>query len=126
MLPKGAHIGGYRFPSFENSPPLRFGTGQSRPLENTTTSDSANYDSTSGSTNKKTKPSFHLLILASEANPSLCKTLLSAFILNYPPPILINFNKTFGGDNWDKASHTGKIRGVRDYLAKGEHTADDD
>ncbi|KAI9811771.1 MAG: hypothetical protein M1827_005316 [Pycnora praestabilis] len=65
---------------------------------------------------KHSAPTFHLLIPASEPNANLCKTILSALILEYPPPTLINFNKSFNGDSWDKGSHTGKIRGVFDFL----------
>ncbi|KAH0556218.1 hypothetical protein GP486_005856 [Trichoglossum hirsutum] len=117
-LPKGGPISGYGFSISKDFPLFSPEIAHPYSPENITTP--------SSSTNKKTKQSFHLLIPASEANSNLCKTLLSAFILNYPPPTLINFNKTFDGENGDGGSHTGKIRGVWDYLAKGEHTADDD
>lgn len=71
-------------------------------------------------------PSFHVLIPASETNDKLCKTLLSAFVLNYPPPTLINFGQVFTGDSWDKGSHAGKIKGVYDFLIKDEKVHDDD
>ncbi|MCJ1371421.1 hypothetical protein MMC20_002636 [Loxospora ochrophaea] len=71
-------------------------------------------------------PSFHVLIPASETNENLCKTLLSSFLLNYPPPTLINFEKIFTGDNWDKGSHAGKIQGVYDYLSNTKNVRDDD
>ena len=75
---------------------------------------------------EKTNTSFHLLIPASEPNPNLCKSLLSSFLLDYPPPTLINYGKTFDGDGWDKGTHTGKIRGVHDYLRDSKHLKDDD
>lgn len=68
----------------------------------------------------------HLLIPASEKNSGLCKTLLSASLLNYPTPTLINFNKTFDGDGPGKGSHTGKIRGIHDYLAYDTKLKPDD
>lgn len=37
------------------------------------------------------KPKFHLLIAAKSNSTNLCKTLLSAAILNYPPPTLISY-----------------------------------
>ncbi|KUJ15336.1 uncharacterized protein LY89DRAFT_719906 [Mollisia scopiformis] len=37
------------------------------------------------------KPKFHLLIPANKPTENLCKTLLSAAILNYPPPTLISY-----------------------------------
>jgi len=67
-----------------------------------------------------------LVIPASEANANLCKTILSAFILNYPAPTLINYGKTFTGDSWDKGTHTGKIRGIYDFLMDAKHIGDQD
>lgn len=75
---------------------------------------------------QKTNPSFHLLVPATESNSNLCKTLLSSFVLAYPPPTLINYGKKFDGDNWDKGSHAGKIRGVYDYLNDKEKVVDED
>lgn len=75
---------------------------------------------------QKTSPSFHLVIPASEANANLCKTILSASILNYPAPTLINYGKNFTGDSWDKGTHTGKIRGIYDFLENAKHIADQD
>lgn len=72
------------------------------------------------------EPSFHVLIPASETNDMLCKTLLSAFVLNYPPPTLINFGKVFTGDGWDQGTHAGKIKGVYDFLRKDKKVHDDD
>lgn len=74
----------------------------------------------------KTTPSFHLLIPASRSNAKLCKTLLSAFVLGYPSPTLINYGKVFEDDSWDNGTHVGKIRGVYDYLKDGTHMEDDD
>ncbi|KAL8784787.1 MAG: hypothetical protein Q9213_003767 [Squamulea squamosa] len=75
---------------------------------------------------QKTNPSFHLLIPATEPNSNFCKTLLSTFVLAYPPPTLINYGKKFHGDNWDKGSHAGKIRGVYDYLSNEQKVKDED
>ncbi|KAI9823958.1 MAG: hypothetical protein M1819_001110 [Sarea resinae] len=75
---------------------------------------------------KKENPSFHLLILASEPNPNLCKTLLSTFILDYPPPTLINFEQNSQDSNGKKASRVGKIDGVYDYLRKAKEVDEDD
>ncbi len=75
---------------------------------------------------KKTNPSFHLLIPASQSNANLCKTLLSSFVLSYPPPTLINYGKVFEGDSWDNGTHIGKIRGTYDYLNTARHVKDDD
>ncbi|KAL8737433.1 MAG: hypothetical protein Q9181_001679 [Wetmoreana brouardii] len=75
---------------------------------------------------QKKNPSFHLLVPATEASSNLCKTLLSSFVLSYPPPTLVNYGKKFDGDNWDKGSHAGKIRGVYDYLNDRKKLADED
>ncbi|KAE8445156.1 hypothetical protein EG329_013652 [Mollisiaceae sp. DMI_Dod_QoI] len=40
------------------------------------------------------KPKFHLLIPASKPTENLCKTLMSAAMLNYPPPTLISYGNT--------------------------------
>ncbi|CZT45963.1 uncharacterized protein RSE6_06325 [Rhynchosporium secalis] len=44
------------------------------------------------------KPKFHLLISAHQPTAKLCKTLLSAAILNYPTPVLINYGKSLDGE----------------------------
>ncbi|KAL8719653.1 MAG: hypothetical protein Q9225_003375 [Loekoesia sp. 1 TL-2023] len=75
---------------------------------------------------QKTNPSFHLLVPATESNSNLCKTLMSSFVLAYPPPTLINYGKKFDEESWDKGSHTGKIRGVYDYLSDKKKVADED
>ena len=75
----------------------------------------------------KTSPAFHLLIPASERKTDLCKTLLSAFVLGYPAPILINWGKSFGESEDDWAhGHTAKIRGVLEFLNNKASVKDDD
>lgn len=39
-------------------------------------------------------PKIHLVIVARVPSPSLCRTLLSAAVLNYPSPVLINYGST--------------------------------
>lgn len=75
---------------------------------------------------RKTTPSFHLLIPASESNSNLCKTILSSFILGYPSPTLINYGKVFDDSKLFKGSHTGKIRGVLDFLNDEKNVKDED
>lgn len=56
----------------------------------------------------------HLLVPATSTNPDLCKLLLSAQILGYPTPVLINY-----GDHeaWDAyVQHLGKVEGILQYL----------
>ena len=74
------------------------------------------------------RPSFQLIIPASESNPELCKTLLSAFVLGYPAPTLINWgtkNKA-GAVFKESSSHTAKIQGVYDYLNDKKQVSDED
>ena len=67
---------------------------------------------------------FHLLVPASSANRNLCQTLLSAIILNYPPPILINWDATETDNAYDM--HMGKIDKVLAYLEDFPEEQDDD
>ncbi|MCJ1398500.1 hypothetical protein MMC11_001700 [Xylographa trunciseda] len=70
--------------------------------------------------------SFHVLIPASASNDKLCKTLISSFLLNFPPPTLVNFGEIFTGDNWDNGTHAGKIKGVYNFLSESSQVHDDD
>ncbi|MCJ1414432.1 hypothetical protein MMC32_000758 [Xylographa parallela] len=85
------------------------------------------YQNSTGSKHVQNRePSFHVVIPASASNDRLCKTLLSSFLLNYPPPTLVNFGENFTGDNWDKGSHAGKIKGVYNFLNGNSRVYDDD
>lgn len=75
---------------------------------------------------KKTTPSFHLLIPASQTNPNFCKTLLSSFVLSYPPPTMINYGKVYDGPLGDGGSHTAKIRGISNFLNNEKNVNDND
>lgn len=44
------------------------------------------------------KPKFHLLIPYNKPTANLCKTMLSAAILNYPPPTLISYGSPGGSE----------------------------
>jgi len=54
---------------------------------------------------------------ASESNTGLCRTLLSAKLLGYPTPTLINRNQTFRSEDW---SHIAKINGVYQHLQSSD------
>ncbi|KAK3709710.1 hypothetical protein LTR37_010737 [Vermiconidia calcicola] len=61
---------------------------------------------------------FHILIPASKEDENLCKVLLSAAILGYPSPVLINWNKTFDDPGLvEGGSHLAKISGAHQYLS---------
>ena len=76
---------------------------------------------------RKTTPSFHLLIPATESNSNLCKTLLSSFLLGYPSPTLINYGKKFDVENdYSNGTHIAKIYGVHEFLNDRNKVKDDD
>ncbi|KAI9808342.1 MAG: hypothetical protein M1826_004355 [Phylliscum demangeonii] len=56
----------------------------------------------------------------------VCKTLLSASILNYPPPTLINFNRSSSSLGQDAGSDAGITGGILAYLAKTSSLKADD
>ncbi|RDW87232.1 hypothetical protein BP5796_02926 [Coleophoma crateriformis] len=57
---------------------------------------------------------FHVLIPANEVHLDLCSTLVSAAVLNYPPPVLVNW-----GQNATTArGPLAKITGVLEYLGR--------
>lgn len=64
------------------------------------------------------RPKFHLIIPTKQSDDRLCKTVLSAAILNYPAPTLINFNRTREDDNNPDLQ---AVTGVKDFLY-GEQT----
>lgn len=47
-------------------------------------------------------------------------------MLSYPSATLVNYEKKFDGDTWDKGTHTGKVRGVYDFLSDKRKVKDDD
>ena len=98
-----------------------------------------------GGSTAKNKSDFHLLLPATNKDVNLCKTLLTAAVLDYPTPTLIAWNQTF--DNTGKnslgsrqdapwltvtggllggGSHVGKITGVLQYLESLDSSADSD
>ena len=122
-----APISGYHLPSIlppSFSPGLPEEPDTSPQLPSKASIDDTNALAASGL--KNGSPYLHLVIPASETNANLCKTLLSTFILDYPPPTLINYGKNFSGDGWDKGTHTGKIRGIYDFLTNPKLVDDQD
>jgi hypothetical protein len=66
-------------------------------------------------------PRFHLLVVARQSGPSLCRTLLSAAALNYPPPVLVGYSS--GKD--ERGSRGSSIGSTYDFLNGGEVQDDD-
>jgi hypothetical protein len=64
---------------------------------------------------QSTKGRLHLLIPATSSNADLCKLMLSAQVLGYPTPILINYGGLEDPDDPYK-SHLAKVQGFLTYL----------
>ena len=67
---------------------------------------------------------FHLLVPASSTNQNFCQLLLSTIILNYPPPILINWDAVETDNPF--LMHMGKIDKVLAYLENFPKEQEDD
>jgi hypothetical protein len=72
---------------------------------------------------KKTTPNFHLLMPAEKDTDAFCKTTLSAMILNYPPPTVVNFKRR-SKDDLEKAKTT--LHDIWHYLDNGKYVQDED
>lgn len=71
---------------------------------------------------ERASPDLHLLVPATQSNVELCKGLLSALILGYPVPTLINWGQHFEHIAWRaNGTHIAKITGVQKYLQAVEH-----
>ena len=69
----------------------------------------------------------HVLIPASRANPDLCKILLSAAILGYPSPVIINWKRSFDENGKvDGGAQLAKISGINEYISHLDASHDDD
>ncbi|ATZ49669.1 hypothetical protein BCIN_05g00890 [Botrytis cinerea B05.10] len=76
--------------------------------------------------NTDTTPRFHLLILARKKSLNLCKTLLTASILNYPPPTLLGFKLESEDKVEEKETSTlQEIQNTLDFL-NGKEMHDED
>ena len=81
-------------------------------------------DHKNGSNFRLKKPKFHLLIPTPDTNATanLCKTLLSAAILNYPPPTLIHYGQA---ENIYTRPGADIVRNIFSFLL-GKEAHDDD
>lgn len=69
------------------------------------------------------KGRLHLLIPATSSNIDFCKLLLSAQILGWPTPILINFGATEDADPY--VQHLAKVEGILNYLEQQNEVSPD-
>lgn len=60
----------------------------------------------------------HFLVPATSSNPDLCKLMLSAQVLGYPTPILINYGDKEAQDAY--VQHLAKVEGILHYLEQLE------
>lgn len=73
------------------------------------------------------RSNLHLLIPASNPDPNLCKAIVSANVLGYPNPAIINWQQKFDDPALvDGGSHLAKINGTAQYLYGFDESHDDD
>ncbi|KAF2449612.1 hypothetical protein P171DRAFT_405005 [Karstenula rhodostoma CBS 690.94] len=71
----------------------------------------------------KSSPNFHLLLSSLGHDIDFCKTTMSAMIMNYPPPTIVNpFVDPSKTSDWEKA----KLKGVLAYLENTKVVKDND
>lgn len=59
----------------------------------------------------------HVIVPANKADPNLCKVLVSAGVLGYPSPVVINWDRTFDDPKLvSGGGHLYKISGVYEFL----------
>ncbi|CAK4022178.1 Hypothetical predicted protein [Lecanosticta acicola] len=69
----------------------------------------------------------HFLVPASSSNANLCKLMVSAAILAYPSPAILNWDAPFDDPNLVEAgSHVAKITGAHEYLQNLDASHDED
>ncbi|KAL6708971.1 hypothetical protein ACN47E_002098 [Coniothyrium glycines] len=72
---------------------------------------------------KKTTPNFHLLLPSDRDTDGFCKTTLSAMLLNYPPPTVVNLYAAYESDEqWERDTLNSTFR----YLSNKKAVQDDD
>ncbi|KAK0663711.1 hypothetical protein DIS24_g1179 [Lasiodiplodia hormozganensis] len=87
---------------------------------NETTEDDALPTSTSSALpplKTKTGPTFHLLIPATDADSNFCRTILSAMLLEYPPPTILGYSRS---------EESSIIEVVNDHLQHTDAIKDED
>lgn len=73
------------------------------------------------------RSNIHLVIPASNPDPNLCKAVLSASMLGYPAPAIVNWNKTFDDASMvEGGSHLAKIKGMAEYFESMGQAHDED
>ncbi|OCL04736.1 hypothetical protein AOQ84DRAFT_441901, partial [Glonium stellatum] len=72
---------------------------------------------------KKGTPNFHLLMPATHENQDFCNTVLSAMLLNYPPPTILNFESKF---DTIVDIEMAKLQAIHNYLQDRKHVKEND
>ncbi|TGO56723.1 hypothetical protein BCON_0074g00180 [Botryotinia convoluta] len=96
-------------------------------IENSEWDDTIPFPNNETNTNTDTNPKFHLIIPARKKSFNLCKTLLTASILNYPPPTLLGFKLKLD-ETEEKEKETSTLQEIQDTLdfLNGKDMHDDD
>lgn len=73
------------------------------------------------------RANLHVLIPASKPDPNLCKAIVSARVLGYPSPTIINWDQKFDDPAFvEGGSHLAKINGTAQYLYSLDEAHDND
>ncbi|PLB38440.1 glycosyltransferase domain-containing protein [Aspergillus candidus] len=75
---------------------------------------------------QKANPSFHLVIPARRKSSMLCRTLVSAMIMNYPPPTLVGYGKNPPEAATEWSLMVERIQDMNNFLQHAPHVKDDD
>lgn len=86
----------------------------------------AGKSSTAPSGLKKQNPQFHLLIHAPKITSNVCRSLLSSFLLDYPPPTLVGYRQSLNGSVAGDFFREYGISDTADYLSQQNYVKDDD
>lgn len=103
----------------------------SGPLIKTTTGYSEPIDvprSRQNHTQSKNPPAnLHLVVPASKGDENLCKVMVSAGILGYPDPVIVNWGENFDDPKYvEGGSHLAKVTGITRYLNSLHKDMDED
>ncbi|KAM3420436.1 hypothetical protein BST61_g3709 [Cercospora zeina] len=78
-------------------------------------------------TNKNPPANLHLVVPASKPDVNLCKVMVSAGILGYPDPVIVNWGEDFDDEKYvEGGSHLAKVTGIAQYFNQLEAGKDDD
>lgn len=78
-------------------------------------------------TSKNPPANLHLVVPASKGDANLCKVMVSAGILGYPDPVIVNWGEDFDDPKFvEGGSHLAKVTGITRYLNYLNSSMDND